>query len=162
MDCKKVRGLIVEYIDGELAIESRNIVKAHLGICDKCGRLEVSLRRVAIEPFKDAERRKVPEELWNNVEEGIRGVEKTVSFTGLMEKIIAPLGIKRPALAFVAATMLLLFTIVLIRQPIGSENALSAYMEEESEFFYPANGNGEAENPDSVANFGTSIEEILL
>ena len=72
MDCKRIKELITtDYIDRELDEKLMKEIAAHLRVCKECNAFEVSLRKAAIEPFKNIKEIRPPEYLWERIKENI-------------------------------------------------------------------------------------------
>ena len=80
MRCRKAKALLNDYVDGLLRQSEAAAVAEHLEACSDCRRSEAALRRI-VQEARDLPRELAPpDELWNDVAEGIaRSGEETVA-----------------------------------------------------------------------------------
>jgi len=152
MNCKKVKELLMtDYVDGELRSDIQQKIKQHLASCSDCRRLEESLQKKAIEPFRNAQKVQAPDIVWEGIKEAIATPQEAPVFI-----------IRRPAFALAAVAMLIFLTTIFVRPFFISPGPVTEYIEEQAEFFAyldnAASGivNGEDEG------LGTAIEEYFL
>ena len=80
MRCRKAKALLNDYVDGLLRPSEAAAVAEHLEACSDCRRSEAALRRI-VQEARDLPREMAPpDELWNDIAEGIaRSGEETVA-----------------------------------------------------------------------------------
>jgi anti-sigma factor RsiW len=162
MDCKKIRELLLtDHADGEASYRYRRIIKDHLASCGECRALERRIREVSRKPFKNVPTAVPPPEIWDKIKAELAGSpspREESLYARLRELAAGILTVRRPVIAFAAATALLM-AIVITLLPPSRTNGIGEYLEEQAEFFmYPETGGENSQYPD----FGTSIEEYFL
>ncbi len=93
MDCKKVKNLLVSYLEGDLSIELRSVVDQHLAVCAGC-RMEKELLHKSWETLDDYPAPKVPEDFTYNLMQRIYSEElskKRMPSYGLPKFVFRPL-----------------------------------------------------------------------
>ena len=163
MDCEKAKRLLMEYIDGELEGALRDELEGHLRSCHGCNEAKEMLLASSVAPFRNAQRLKAPEHLWRAIREAIEGrTPRRSVLDGALERFLAPLRARRPALALATAVAILLAAITFLPSLTERPATLATYMEEQAEFFiYLADENGGSSVAD-LTTIGTDIEEYLL
>ena len=63
--------ILVDYLDGELKEDTRQRLEAHLSTCAECLQFVQEVKNKTATPFKNAERKNVPDSVWIAVKEKI-------------------------------------------------------------------------------------------
>lgn len=160
MNCRKIQELLMtDYIDGEEDAKMRSSILQHLYACDKCRKLEESLKQKAVDPFLEAEKRYPPDYIWKNIQNQI------VEEASAPEKIKADIGGRlsdifktlKPAFIVPAVAVAVLAIILIVGASLIDEGRLDTYMTEQAEFIINLDANGI-----DAGGLGTSIEEYFL
>lgn len=162
MRCKRAKKLLTEFIDGELnnALEAR--VKDHLRVCDGCREAEKALRSIAVEPLRNAEKTKAPEEIWHNIKNEITSRKEEGPVFDIREVLSGLLSTRKPAWVLAAAAAIII-AIAVSRLGTYGQYAINSYLNEQVEFFASLDNETERDYPDAgYAGLGTAIEEYLL
>jgi len=161
MKCDKIRDLIyTDYIDGQLNEVKTRQVKEHLFICEQCRLFEESLRKGAIEPFKNLKEIRPPDYVWERIKENIReeAQQQKENVLVYLRNYLKPL-FSIPKSVF-AAISVIIFLIALTSSVVffNSRTQINNYFQEQQEFM------NSLENPSvaSGAGLGTAIEEYFL
>ena len=165
MKCNRVEALIMDYIDGELnAALHKNVVR-HLDICSSCKKMEQSLRRVIVEPLRQAGKIQAPDRIWYQLKEAIINKKEEFSLPNLIAEWSNYFRVKRPILVPVTVMIVVVLFIVTLffGRILTTQNMLNAYMEEQVQFISQLAENGE-ESYFGIGevNLGTAIEKYLL
>jgi len=173
MKCTEIRELLAsDYLDGELDEGARGEIVRHLDACVGCRQYEETVRRAAVEPFRNAPRDTAPASLWLKVQRGIAH-EQERGICAALNRVWRSL--RFPAYAAAAAIV----AVFLARAPFtvsggthvssADTEELQAYLQEQlSSFAYHGNNgsgessNGETANGSASANYGTLVEEYLM
>ena len=70
-DCERALAELYQYLDNELSIESRTVIRTHIELCSPCGdryHFETELRQIVSMRCREA----VPEELKHRIAEALR------------------------------------------------------------------------------------------
>jgi len=166
MNCKRIKELITtDYIDRELDEKLMKEIAAHLRTCKECGVFEESLRKAAIEPFKNIKEVRSPEYLWERIKENI-AKENTKQEQGLpvyiwnyLQSVFA---IPKPV--FVATTVIIAGIIIggiFLGVSLNSQNQVTDYLQDQINFI--SNLDANISNPPTTnrSGFGTTIEEYF-
>ncbi|PIU40948.1 MAG: hypothetical protein COS99_07725 [Candidatus Omnitrophica bacterium CG07_land_8_20_14_0_80_42_15] len=164
MNCKKIQELLLtDYTDGEAKGVLAKEVKDHLRVCEKCRSFEETLKRAAIDPFKNAGILKPPAYLWERIKEKI-DIEPEPRpanvFVHLKDFLQGVLSFRRPVVVVATATALVFVAVIFSKLPFGSRSEVISYIEDQSEFISRLD-NGASTYSDNIS-FGTSIEEYFL
>ena len=158
MNCKKIQELILtDYVDGELDEKTRRLVEDHLEVCEQCRQLEQKAR-AASTLFKQTQPARPPEKLWDSIKNAIEPRERENPLKGFVERLRAPLVIRKPGLV-AAAVIILVFVAGVYTRAFLNRYALNTYLEEQVAFFEElANGSGNGyEYPD----IGIPMEDVF-
>jgi predicted anti-sigma-YlaC factor YlaD len=165
MKCKRVKDLIVDYIDGEISQTLHKDITTHLETCPSCRELEQSLRRLAIEPLRQAEKAGVPERIWLKIKQAIVNKKQRLLIPDFINQLRYYFRIRRPVLVPVVSILvvILMISVLALRKNITTYNMLNAYLGEQAEFILQLAENGEESyfGIDEI-DLGTSIEQFLL
>ena len=154
MNCKKIRDLLSEYIDGELEHRLSSEIEQHLSSCDGCRQIHKAILESSVNILRGSEKTKAPEDLWERVKAGLEEREP--------QRSLAPLFIQRPAFSLATAAVVIIIAITVIKLPSKETGAVALYMEDQVEFFeYLANENSLGQESDMI-DLGTDIEKYLL
>ena len=170
MNCKKARRLLAaDYTDGELDAAARAEVERHIGACAGCGRFGEELRRLAVEPLRNAPRVAAPASLWPRVLGAIQREEERGARAAL-RRVWRVLRLPSVAYAAASAAAAVIVAATGLRGPLapprGSRAAavdaeeLHAYLEEQYSILAYESRSEPAESGD--AGFGTLVEEYLM
>jgi anti-sigma factor RsiW len=177
MKCAEIRELLSsDYLDGELEGEARGEIVRHLAACAGCRQYEETVRRAAVEPFRNAPRITAPASLWLKVQQGIAH-EQERGICATLSRAWRSLRIPAYAAASVAAAVIVAVSFVRApftvpggtRVPSADTEELQAYLQEQlsSLAYHGSNGSGESSNGEtakgsSSAHYGTLVEEYLM
>lgn len=75
MNCEKIRDYFMDYIDGSLNDEDRQMVDSHLMNCKDCREELVMLKALVYDMGTDREEIQVPEDFMNNLRERVRDTQ---------------------------------------------------------------------------------------
>ena len=115
MDCKKIRELLSEYIDGTLDAKTRDVVEEHLKTCKGC-KEELEALKACIREVSSLKGVKAPGDFLERVHQRI---EQKSGFRDILRRLFIPLQVKIPLeVAAVVATVLLVVHITNRIQPI--------------------------------------------
>ncbi len=163
MKCSDLREqILTDYLDGRMESGARELLEAHLNICDECRAFAAMAKKAVIEPFHRTERAAPPESLWQQISARIEA-EKDSSVTpdaGFMEKLKSMFMGRRPAFAAAAVVALLVVAVVTTRLPRVQEERMATAMTEEIDYITDL-----LEGPNQLATvdgYGTVIEEYFL
>lgn len=166
MKCERIKEIIAtDYIDGQLDEKLKRQVQAHLGICSQCLAYEESLRKVAVEPFKNLEELSPPDFVWErirvNIEEG-QAQHRGSILTFLKNSLQPFFHIPRPAPLFAAiAVAILVITVTSAVVSLNSVARIKSYFQEQEDFLNSLEANPENSQAGS-GSLGTTIEEYLF
>ena len=161
MNCKKVKDLLVEYIDGELEQKVREDVSRHIETCRACREFAESLKKVAIEPIAGSERAKAPEWLWHRIKDKIEGESAPLPRFSL-ERLFPPIKIRRPVFAMATALAVVIAIAVAAGVSIRSRSQMNTYLSEQAEFLSYLSGENGSRTELDAGNLGTAIEDYFL
>jgi anti-sigma factor RsiW len=156
MKCKEFRDMIItDYIDDELDRETRNLVEAHISVCEACRDYKENLLRASIKPFQNLTANAVPGEVWLNLRE--RLAERKAAG--------AKSWFRLPRIAFVsaAAAGLLIATFAIFKPAAVKEEAVQVFAQASpynEQNFYLTSSHQPTQN--SEESFGTVVEDCLL
>lgn len=177
MKCAKARELLAaDYIDGEIDEGARGEVERHLAACAACREHADTVRRAAVEPFRDASLERAPESLWAKVRQGIAREEE--------QGILAALGrawdsLRGPAFAAASVAAAAVVAVAVFRNPSpapGRGGAASADSEEIQAYLQEqwaalardgvnargGSANGATADGGFAGKYGTLVEEYLM
>ncbi|MBU1727529.1 MAG: zf-HC2 domain-containing protein, partial [Candidatus Omnitrophica bacterium] len=116
MQCKKAQSLLSGYLDNELSPIEQKFIKGHLAHCPACFKKEEELRAQQ-DILRNAKRRQVPEQVWQNIRETIvreqldeQAKEKNGILDWLRGLVLAP----RPRFALASAVAMVILVMVLV------------------------------------------------
>ena len=161
MKCNKVRDILMtDYIDGELAQEAFLKIKEHLAGCIACREFYETVKARVDVPFKEADRIKPPEDLWEKVEERIAAERAPAQRPDLAEILSRVFSLRRPVLAAVSILVLIAVFFGGNRyMQYRNYNLSKDYLDQQVSYLLGSDENGENDNGNG---FGTSIEEYFL
>ncbi len=114
MDCSAIQGLLSEFIDGTLDVQTRTAVEKHISTCENCKQELASLRAV-VEELDSLDQVKAPADFLEKIHERM---EPHFSIDRLIRKLFVPFHIKIPLeLAAVATVTILVVLVLNIQQP---------------------------------------------
>ncbi len=114
MDCSAIQGLLSEFIDGTLDVQTRTAVEKHISTCENCKQEFASLRAV-VEELDSLDQVKAPADFLEKIHERM---EPHFSIDRLIRKLFVPFHIKIPLELAAVATVTILVALVLnIQQP---------------------------------------------
>lgn len=176
MKCTEARALLAsDYIDGELDGDARGEVVRHLEACVGCRQYEETVRRAAVEPFRNAPRDTAPASLWPKVRRGIQREREggvRAALCRLRRSFFVPAAAY--AAAFAAAAVIAVMFLARApftgpggtRAPSSDSEELHAYIQEQFSILAYQDANGAENfangNGAGSANFGTVVEEYLM
>jgi len=137
MDCKKVREwLMTDYLDRALESQRSDEVERHLHGCSACREFLETVKKVAVQPFKNTQALEPDPAVWQRIQERIQAeAERQSGWFGKLADALTPLWrIPQPAfrVAFVA---LLIGGVVLVASwPSAYVDPAYAYIEEQAAF----------------------------
>jgi anti-sigma factor RsiW len=164
MRCAEVKRQIMDYIDGELSKPEEKEFTSHLASCPECKRLLESVRLSSIEPFRKAQRQKVPAEVWYQIKDTIAHKEKKApSFSPLWQRWLDSFRIRKPALVPAMVTITVLMFIFIFGNMMLRQNPVNSYLAEQLQFMSELGENGqESYLGISDIDMGTSIERYFM
>ena len=163
MNCKKVRDLLTEYLDGEIEPGLRSDIARHISSCQACRELAGSMKKFAIEPLANAQKVTAPEGLWDQIRARIDKEEKkALDPAFLIERLFAYVAARRPALAFAAAAVVIIAVATLAGLPLTGRNETNAYIREQVEFYSYLDGENGSNGDSAMAGLGSSGEDYFL
>jgi len=164
MECKKIQEIIAaDYIDGELNEKLKGQVQVHLSACNQCRALEMSLRRIAVEPFKNLKETRPPDSVWERIKENIVAEEsrrKESIFVYLKDYLRPLFNIPNPVFATIAIAVFVITASVVMS--LGSQMRMNSYFQEQEEFLSSLEANTGDSSMGGSAGLGTVIEEYFL
>jgi hypothetical protein len=114
MDCSAIQGLLSEFIDGTLDVQTRTAVEKHISTCENCKQELASLRAV-VEELDSLDQVKAPADFLEKIHERM---EPHFSIDRLIRKLFVPFHIKIPLeLAAVTTVTILVVLVLNIQQP---------------------------------------------
>ena len=159
MNCRKCKDLIAGgYLDGELQEAAMEQVRRHIGACRGCSAFEEAVRRVAVEPFKQARPMQPSDIVWERIKETIEAEGATGeegAFAYLKNLLLPVLRMPKPVFAALALAVFAVTAVFVMQW--SSARALNGYIQEQADFMVsldtgPANSGG----------LGTTIEKSFL
>ena len=158
MNCEKIRELILtDFTDGRLNEDMQKQASSHLSSCANCQEFAKTVSKIAIEPFKNAQKINPPDYLWYRFKDSIASQKPRPAFSGLFENLQVFFH-PRPALALATIAVVVIIASLFIKPYlVGKETNL--YLNDQMDFVSHLGQNG---NGGSEINLGTSIEEFLL
>jgi hypothetical protein len=75
MNCERIRDYFIDYIDGSLNTEEKQMVESHLKDCKECSEELVMLRDLVSDLSKDREEIQIPESFMNNLKERVNDTQ---------------------------------------------------------------------------------------
>ena len=165
MDCKRIKeSIITDYIDRELDERLMKEIAAHLRACRECRLFEESLRKAAIEPFKNIKEIRPPEYLWERIKENIKK-ENTRQELGLFVYIRNYLqsvfAIPRPVFAATAVIIVCIILGVILEVSLSSQHRITGYLQDQIDFISSLDTNSSNSSTTNHSDFGTTIEEYF-
>ena len=165
MDCKRIKELITtDYVDKELDEKLMNEIAAHLRVCRECSVFEESLRKTAIEPFKNTKEIRPPEYLWERIKENIKK-ENTRQEQGLFVYIRNYLqsvfAIPRTIFAATAVIIACIILGIILRGSLNSQHQITDYFQDQIDFISSLDVNSSNSITNNHGGFGTTIEEYF-
>jgi len=165
MDCKIVKELITtDYVDKELDEKLMKEIAVHLRACKKCSVFEESLRKAAVEPFKNIKEIRPPEYLWERIKENIEK-ENTRQEQGLFVYIRNYLqlvfAIPRPIFAATAVIIVCIILGVILGVSLNSQHQITNYLQDQIDFISSLDVNSSNSSTTNHNGFGTTIEEYF-
>ena len=165
MDCKRIKELITtDYVDKELDEKLMNEIAAHLRVCRECSVFEESLRKTAIEPFKNTKEIRPPEYLWERIKENIKK-ENTRQELGLFVYIRNYLqsvfAIPRPVFAATAVIIVCIILGVILEVSLSSQHRITGYLQDQIDFISSLDVNSSNSITNNHGGLGTTIEEYF-
>ncbi|MBM3248701.1 MAG: zf-HC2 domain-containing protein [Candidatus Omnitrophica bacterium] len=158
MNCEKIKELILtDFSDNRLDEKLKSQVNAHLSSCAGCREFAQSVNKIAIEPFKSAQKENPPDYLWYRIKERIGGEKPQPALSGVFEGLQMFFHPK-PAFALATIAVVIIIASVMFRPYLRNKQA-NLYLNEQIDFVSSLGQNG---NGSSEINFGTSVEEFLL
>ena len=166
MECKKIQELLLtDYPDGEVRGRLKNKVEEHLRTCLECRQFEHTLRREAIEPFKNSIKIKPRASVWNRITEAIVLEErrKSEGFIGKIQDFFRRI-FSMPRIAYTLATVItVLFILVMaIKFQPTDHKVVTMQPKEEIEYLTYLMGEAEYFVVDENGGYSTAIEEYFL
>jgi predicted anti-sigma-YlaC factor YlaD len=172
MNCEEVRELLLtDYIDGQIREDLHMRIHQHLNTCSKCRAFQQDLIQRVVEPFKKAEKPKVPTELWYSVKKAITGQRQR---KGLLVDFLVNLQIfvqaRKPAFAFVSVVAVVLLVVALTQLSFNKQDVVNTYLEEQIDFLVYLSASSDVDDLGidylnlgiSYIDLGTSIEKYLM
>ena len=165
MDCKRIKELITtDYIDRELDEKLMKEIDAHLRVCEECNVFEESLRKAAIEPFKNIKEMRPPEYLWERIKGDIKK-ENTRQEQGLFVYIRNYLqsvpAIPRPIFAATAVIIACIIFGIILRGSLNSQHQITDYLQDQTDFISSLDVNTSNSPMTNHNGFDTTIEEYF-
>jgi anti-sigma factor RsiW len=158
MNCEKIKELILtDFTDGSLNEKMQKQVSLHLSSCVNCQEFAKTVSKIAIEPFKNAQKINPPDYLWYRIKDRIASQKPRPAFSGLF-KNLQVLFHPRPAFALVTIAVVVIIASVFFQPYIRGEE-INLYLNDQMDFVSHLGHNG---NAAQEINFGTAIEELLL
>jgi len=165
MKCKRVKNLLIDYIDNELNQKLNRDIASHLDACPACRQMEQSLRLNVIQPLRQAKKEEVPERVWYQLKESIINRPQRSFLADLITRCSVYFQIKRPVLVPVTAMamLVLLVSLFLFNSILDTQNTLNAYLADQADYLLQLAENGEEGYLGiQEVNLGTSIEKYFL
>jgi len=128
MNCAGIKQLLSEYVDGVLDAQTKADIEEHISTCTGCRQALEDLKALvgelrAVEPVK------APEDFLNQLHERI---ESRFSLGKIMRTLFVPMRIKIPIqLVTVTATVVLVFSVINLQQPVMQLSDTPMVLEEE-------------------------------
>lgn len=179
MRCAKIRNLLAaDYIDGELGESTQKEIAGHLDNCLPCRLYEEAVRRVAVDPFREAKTVCPPEHVWQEIRRRIAREKADGSRAARGRGLFSFLRAREVALAAAAAALILV--VCLFRLPSSPTTGTQPTAYDTSEVqeyireqfialsYLGGNGGGSAAEGGNgyfgiaSVDFGTAVEEYLL
>ncbi len=89
--CEKFRDLILtDYVDEELEVTAKQEVEAHLLVCSECRQLADEVRRDLIQPFQQAPRQEIPDQVWSSIRNKITEAATEKSLLDRLIELLFP------------------------------------------------------------------------
>ena len=167
MECKKIQELLLtDYPDGEVKGRLKNKVEEHLRICLECRQFEHTLRRAAIEPFKNTIKIKPRASVWNRISEAIVLEErkKSESFLGKIQDFLQRI-FSMPRVAYTLATVItavFILAVMAIKFQPSDHKVVTMQPTEEIEYLTYLMGEADYFSVDENGGYSTAIEEYFL
>lgn len=166
MDCKRIKELITtDYIDRELDEKLMEEIAVHLRVCKECSIFEESLRKIAIEPFKNIKEIKPPEYLWERIKENIEKENKRQEqglFIYIRNYLKSIFAIPRPIFA---ATAVIIAGIIIggifLGVSLNLQHQITDYFQDQIDFITSLDVNSSNSSTTNNSGFGTTIEEYF-
>jgi len=148
MNCKNAQDLILgEYIDGNIGSELQKELKNHIAACAECRELEAAIIQNAVRPFRQAEKAKAPQAIWEGIKDRIQKEYAPKSpvdvFFGLREALGYLFYVRKPAFAIATAAAIVIAVMVFLKSPTQAD----VYLNDQAAFMAGL-GNGGGNNSD--------------
>jgi len=137
MKCKKIQRLIItDYIDKEINNELENEINSHLKICNKCKKLEYTLKKIAIMPFREQNRVYPQEKTWDRIKEAIekQQEQKKYSFIDIIDNLNLILHSPKPAVVVATLTLFIFIISAFMSLSFSNRRIVNIYLNEQMEF----------------------------
>jgi predicted anti-sigma-YlaC factor YlaD len=165
MDCKRIKELITtDYIDRELDEKLMKEIAAHLRVCKECSVFEESLRKTAIEPFKNIKELKPPEYLWKRIKENIEKENKRQEeglFVYIRSYLQSVFAIPRPIFAATAVIIVCIILGIILKGSLNSQHQITDYLQDQIDFISSLDVNSSNPSTTNHNGFDTTIEEYF-
>jgi predicted anti-sigma-YlaC factor YlaD len=164
MDCERIREIISsDYIDGELNEKLKRQIQAHLSACDECRAFEMSLRKIAVEPFKNLKEIRPPDSIWERIKENIiteQSRHKESVFTYLRNYLRPFFNVPKPVFATIVVAVFVITASLVMS--LSQEIRMNSYFQEQEEFLSSLEVNAGDSITAGSTGLGTVIEEYFL
>ncbi|MFH0731676.1 MAG: zf-HC2 domain-containing protein [Candidatus Omnitrophota bacterium] len=155
MNCKEIQEIIItDYLDNEISEGLRKEITLHLSACSECKRFEEAMRKTAVEPLKQAEKKNAPKALWYNIKDKIESAPKPAFFH-----------MPRPAFAAAAILTVLIIAFSFIMRLSVRHDTAEVYLQEQAQFLVSltsGNGNTNDYEEQDNENLSSAVEEYFL
>ena len=148
MNCKSAKDLILGgYIDGNIGPELQKELKSHITVCAECRGLEAAIMQNAVTPFRQAEKAKAPQAIWEGIKDRIQteSISKGPAdvFFGLRQAWEYLFYVRKPAFAIATVAAIIIAVMVFLKSPMQAD----VYLNDQAAFMASL-GNGGGNNSD--------------
>ena len=162
MNCKECRNLLMEFIDNELSYDMYQAVTDHVQTCTVCSREEKEQGRI-VQTLRSAAKFNPPARVWSSIQGKIEKQKETTHSNDFVVLIRALTSPQRMKLVAMAASILLIVSVLITMHSVFVGKEVNAYLEESAYFMAQLSYN-EDENLFTIddVKFGTMIEDCFL
>ncbi len=165
MDCKRIKKLIItDYVDKELDEKTMKEIAAHLRVCRECSVFEESLRKAAIEPFKNIKEIKPPEYMWMRIKDNIEkenNRQKQGLFVYVRDYLQSVFAIPKPVFAATAVIFVCIVFVIILGVFLNSQTGITNYLQDQIDFITSLDAASSNSITNNHGGLGTTIEEYF-